>query len=108
MKTILILFMLGFLSLFGCSKKVADEQVTSKVAEALCGKMKECSTPTGLDGETCANTLKSSLLVPLEKNGKKGKVTAKELDACVKEIKSQDCSAFGGPNPPGSCAFFKG
>ena len=92
----------------GCGKKMADEEVTAKVAEALCGKVKECTAPTGLEGDTCVNALKSSLLTPLEKSGKKGKVTAKEVEACVKDIKAQDCSAFGGPNPPAACGFFKG
>lgn len=108
MKSIIIVVL--FLSFLGvaCSKKMADEEVTAKVAEALCGKIQECGMPAGLEAGTCSTILKSSLLSPLEKAGKKGKVTEKEMSDCVKDIKAQDCSTFGGPKPPAACSFFKG
>jgi len=99
-------FILAFLAA-GCSKKMPDEEVTAKVADALCGKMKECATATGMDVNSCVSTLKSSLLMPLSAHGKKGKVTEKELNACVKEIQSQTCATFSAPSASSSCSFFK-
>ena len=99
-----------FLALMGagCSKKMPDEEVTAKVSEALCGKMKECATGSAFDSASCATTLKSTLMTPLAAHGKKGKVTEKELNSCVKDIQSQSCATFSAPTVSSICNFFKG
>ena len=92
----------------GCSKKIPDEEVTAKVAEAFCGKMKECASGAPFDEATCLSTLKTSLMTPLAAHGKKGKVTEKELNTCVGEIKGQSCANFSAPMASSTCSFFKG
>jgi hypothetical protein len=108
MKFISLGFLVVALLMTGCSKKMPDEEVTAKVAEALCGKMKECAPGPAFDGASCTTTLKASLMTPLAAHGKKGKVTEKELAACVKEIQSQTCTTFSAPMASSSCSFFKG
>ena len=106
------LIILGFIIIgiftAGCSKKIPDDQVTAKVAEALCGKIQECGGTAAIESGSCVNLLKTSLLTPLNSSDKKGKVTEKELSECVKGIKSQNCAEFSGPTPPKACGFFKG
>jgi hypothetical protein len=105
-----VILFFAVLSFFaaGCSKKMPDEEVTAKVAESLCAKMKECATGSAVDANMCVSALKSSLMTPLEAHGKKGKVTEKELNSCVKEIQSQNCATFSAPAASSACSFFKG
>ncbi|MFO1518614.1 MAG: hypothetical protein U1F57_02950 [bacterium] len=107
MRKVIFLCLLAAFSAAGCSRKATDENVTAKVAEALCAKMKECSPQAAMPGDTCTNMLKVSLLKPLQAHGKSGKVTEKELNACVTEVKGFNCQTFSGLTNPVACSFFK-